>query len=214
MASGQSEEVTMMITIILAVCFIPLWFLSFFTLRNTVKPKKNIIIGVTLPHNAHNENETLLVCASFRKWLNIVMMPLLLLMIPPFFMGSMGASMTWLMTWTLMVIIGSMAVFAVHREKLMAVKRANNWCSAAAGEHYLDEDDYWLLGLFYHNPNDSHLMANLSKGNFRVSGYGASRLNIRPLDPPFLVVHSAENIYIVNDADSNVTREIYTQLRR
>ena len=449
-----------MMKIILAVCFIPVWFVIYFILLNAVKPKKNIILGVTLPHNAQNETETQIICSSFRKWLGIVMIPLLLLMVTPFFMESMGAAMTWLFTWILLLIVGSMAVFAVHRGKLMVLKRDNNWYSAAAGRSlvdikaaalpsnkikgtwflppviaskiplvysiiipaerdlafifgifacmtilfwlfyyfifrlrselvnenvsltaaltrvrrynwgkfwliaswingavtlllwvfienvtafiviclaytlllialalhtefaariaqqkltagdsgdlYLDEDDYWIFGLFYYNPNDMHFlvndrigismsvnlarpvgkvlmafsvlciaalpfagiwlwadeltptrlilsentliarhtrdryvirlqsiesvelvetlpsmirvgglgMPNLYKGNFRVSGYGASRVCIQPGDPPFLVIYSNNNTYFINDRDSNVTREVYVVLRR
>ena len=31
-------------------------------------------------------------------------------------------------------------------------------------EWYVDEDDYWLGGLFYYNPNDSHMMVNARTG--------------------------------------------------
>ena len=56
-------------------------------------------------------------------------------------------------------------------------------------------------------------LTNLRKGNFRVSGYGMSRVCIRPGDPPFLVIHTDANIYIINDADSRVTMEVYTLLQ-
>jgi len=32
--------------------------------------------------------------------------------------------------------------------------------AGGAGEVYLDDDDYWLFGLFYHNPNDRHFFVN------------------------------------------------------
>ncbi|MCL2006871.1 MAG: hypothetical protein FWG77_02180 [Treponema sp.] len=425
-----------------------------------VKPKKNIVIGVTLPHNAQSDAETLAICASFKQWLSIVMMPLLILMIPPFFIESMGASMTWLMTWCLLVIAGSTAVFARHRHRLILLKREKNWYSAATGRAlvdikaaalpqnkikgiwflppvivsmipfvysffsssgfdmvlnsgvfagltltfwlfyhvifrlrsevvnenlsltaaltrvrrynwgkfwliatwingalalctwlladnvtaylffiigytvifillalhtelnariaqqkltssdtgnlYLDEDDYWFWGMFYHNPNDSHLMVNdrigmsmsvnlarpagkvimgfaalcivalpffgiwlwseeltptrlilsettliarhtgnrytiqvgeiesielieelpsmvrvagtgldnLLKGNFRAGPLGPSRVNLQPGDPPFLVIQSGGNTYLLNDADSSVTRDVYSRIRR
>lgn len=41
------------------------------------------------------------------------------------------------------------------QEKLTA-ERGTGW--------YVDEDDYWLGGLFYYNPNDSHIMANMRTG--------------------------------------------------
>jgi hypothetical protein len=152
----------MSLNIILFICFVPVWIILYLTLMNNLKPKKNIILGVTLPHYAHDDPATKLICQSFKKWLNIVMLSLLLLMIPPFFMQLMGQIMTWLMTWLLLTLIGSMAVFAKHRGKLMELKRANNWYSEATdtGSLYLDEDEYWLFGLIYHNPNDNHLLVN------------------------------------------------------
>jgi hypothetical protein len=32
------------------------------------------------------------------------------------------------------------------------------------GQLYLDEDDYWIGGLLYHNPNDTHFMVNYRVG--------------------------------------------------
>jgi len=446
-----------MINIILAACFAIILPIEYFMLRNTVKPKKNIILGVTLPQIAHNDRETKKICGSFAKWLNIVTLPLLLLAIPPLFMQTMGAVMMWYTIWVLPAIIAPTAVFAIHRRKLMTLKRAKSWSSAAGsralvdikaaalpqkkinglwflppliaslipvvhsltaplewelalihaifvfmtgafwlcyylifrlrtevlnenitltmaltrvrrynwgkfwlaaswltgvyslllwaffesgeavilaislgytiillvfalqtefaaraaqqkltaadtGELYLDEDDYWLLGLLYYNPNDRHLLVNqrigtnmslnvaspagkilmilsvlciaalpffgmwiwaeertptrlilsetaltarhttdryvirldtiesvklieilprasrvagtgltnLYKGRFRVEGFGTSRLCLHPQNPPFLVIRSGGNTYIINDADSGVTRNVYT----
>ncbi|MDR0323892.1 MAG: hypothetical protein LBI12_05540 [Treponema sp.] len=448
----------MIFNAIITVCLLPVAFIFYFMLLNNLKPKKNIILGVTLPHNAHDAPETKEICNLFKKRLNIIMLGLLLLLIPPFFLNFMGLTMVWFMTWILLAIAAFMAVFAKYRTKLMALKREKNWNSAAAGralvdikaatlvqkkinsllflppviaglaitlfsfvnanefdfvylyviftsitvifwlcyylifrlrtevvdenvsvnvaltcmrrhnwgkfflfaswltgilvffiwiindsltgyltvtlaysllmlalgiytefatriaqqkltaantgDLYLDEDDYWLLGLVYYNPNDTHLfvndrvginvsvnlaktagkvimalsvlallalpflgvwmwkeeitpvklilnenaltvrhtkdqyvvplssiksvdlletlpsmirvggmgLENLNKGNFRVEGYGTSRVCIRINEPPFIVIKTNDNIYIINDADSNVTKEIYTKL--
>jgi uncharacterized membrane protein len=450
----------MMMNTILSVCFIFVWLILYLMLMNNIKPKKNIILGVTLPHYAHDDPAVKVICKSFKKWLNIIMLPLLLLMIPPFFMPLMGQAMLWFMSWVLLAIVAPMLVFARHRGKLMALKRVNNWYSEAAGRalvdikvaaipqkkingllflppviaalipiihslintadwgftltlatfllmniifwlcyhlifrlraeivnedvsltfaltrvrrynwgklfliaswltgalaifmwimpdnttailvgsfayclliialsiqtefavrvaqqkltaadtgsHYLDEDEYWLLGLIYHNPNDNHLLVNdrvgmnmslnlakpagkflfgltvliiialpftgvmlwneeitptrlivsettliarhtrdkfvmplnsieklelietlpsmirvagtgfenLYKGNFRAGDYGTSRVCLNPRNPPFLVIKSGGHTYIINDADSNVTRRIYDLISR
>jgi uncharacterized membrane protein len=446
--------------IIMAACFVPIWPILYFLTRNYVKPKKNIILGATLPQSAHDNPETQEICGAFKKWLNIVMLPLLPLLIPPFLMTSMGAAMTFYMTWLLALIIAPFAVFAYHRGKLIALKRERNWYSEASGKTladikassiparkinglwflppiiislfpvpiflipgverafaavyitfaattiffwlcyylifcarpdvfnenltltmalrrvrrykwgkfwliatwatgvlsplvslfednitaililtlvysllliavalyvefgvrtaqqnltsgetsrlYADEDDYWIWGIFYYNPNDNSFMVNarvgmnmtvnlakaggkvlmvfaalcivampfigvwmwveegvpsrlilseteltarhthdlyvipldsiqsielvdeiqtavrlnganfdnLYKGLFSVRDYGNARLCIQPQDPPFLVITSGGQIYIINDADSSVTREVYAQLRR
>ncbi|MCL1820853.1 MAG: PH domain-containing protein [Oscillospiraceae bacterium] len=106
--------------------------------RNLVKPKKGIILGVTLPPSAHGDSEVLEICAEFIKWLNITMLPLLPLLIPPFFMKTAGVPMTWFMTWLLALLIAPFAVFAAYRGKLMKLKRDRNWNSAASGRALAD----------------------------------------------------------------------------
>jgi uncharacterized membrane protein len=128
----------MMFTIIIGVCFVSVWFILYFMMLNNLKPKKNIIIGVTLPHDAHDDPQTKAICGSFKKTLNIVMIPLFLLLIPPFFLHSMGFNFIWFMTWLIFAMASPMIAFAKHREKLMALKRANNWHSAAAGRALVD----------------------------------------------------------------------------
>jgi len=50
---------------------------------------------------------------------------------------------------------------------------------------------------------------NLNKGVFTVRGYGSTFLLMQPRNPPFIVVVANKQAYILNDADGNVTREIY-----
>jgi len=423
-----------------------------------MKPKKNIILGATLPQSVHNDAQVQEIIGKFKKWLNIAMLPLLPLLIPPFLMDSFGVSMTWYMTWLLLIIVLPFTVFALHREQLIALKQERKWHSEASdrtfvdgkaatmpaqkiknlwflppvaislfplvhelltganseaviiyltfaimtalfwpcyylifrlrtevvnenmtlnlaltrvrrynwgkfwlvatwatgtlnlllwifpdnsiaflitilgytlvliaisistefatrraqqkltasdtGSTYLDEDDYWIWGIFYHNPNDSHFLVNdrigmnmsvnlaklgakilmgfalvailalpffgmwmwieeaaptslamskgnlvashtgskyviplnevesielveelpqitkiygtnfdnLNKGRFSVSGYGNAHLCIQQKNPPFLIITAGGESYILNDADSSKTREIYAQI--
>jgi uncharacterized membrane protein len=293
-----------MMNFFISLVIILIWPISYFVMRNNLKPKNNIILGATLPLSAHNDCETQAICNSFKKSLNIVMLPLLLLAIPLFFMQSMGAVMTWGMTWVLFIIVVPFVVFAKHRGKLLALKNAKNWHSTTE-DFYLDEDEHWLWGILYHNPNDERFLVNsrvgmnmtvnmakpagkaimifsflcilalpligvwiwyedvtptrlvlsertlvarhtrdqyviqldtiesvelieslptmlrvggiglhnLSKGNFRAGHYGMSSVNIHPGNPPFLVIHSAGRYYILNDSDSNVTRDVYALIK-
>jgi len=128
----------LLVNIIFAVSFIPIWPILYFIIRNNKEPKKNIIIGTTLPQSVHKDAGVQEIVSSFKKWLNIAMLPLLPLMIPPFFMSTMGAAMTWFMVWLLLLIVLPFAVFAVHRGKLMELKRENNWYSEAANHTLAD----------------------------------------------------------------------------
>jgi hypothetical protein len=66
------------------------------------------------------------------------MIPLFLLLIPPFFLHPMGLNFIWFMTWLIFAMAAPMILFARHRGKLMALKRAKNWHSAAAGRALID----------------------------------------------------------------------------
>jgi hypothetical protein len=288
----------MLVNIILTVCFLSVWFILYFLMLSNLKPRNNIIIGVTLPVSAHDDPQVKIICASFKKRINLLMLPLLLIMLPPFFLEYTGLLMILLMSWLFAVIVIPFVVFARHREMLMALKRSKNWNTGG------DDDDYWLFGLFYYNPTDSRLlvnsragmnmtvnlakkagkiimslsvlavlsmpflgiwlwkeeitpprlilnktelisvhtreqyviqldmiesmelidtlpsmirvggtsMNNLLKGNFRSEEYGASRVCLRPLAPPFLVIKSEGKTYILNDSDSDETIWVYTYL--
>ncbi|MCL2004139.1 MAG: hypothetical protein FWG72_09090 [Oscillospiraceae bacterium] len=123
----------MLVNIIFAVSFVPVWPILYFMLRNNTKPKKNIILSVTLPESAHGDPEVLAICRGFKRWLNRVMLPLLPLLAPPFFMSVTGVALTWFMIWLLAALAAPHAVFAVHRGRLMALKRERGWRNESAG---------------------------------------------------------------------------------
>ncbi|MCL2662283.1 MAG: PH domain-containing protein [Oscillospiraceae bacterium] len=123
-----------MFNIIFAACVVPIWPILYFVFRNLVKPKKNVIIGVTLPENERDNTDVQTICRSYLKWLNITLLPQLPLFIAPFFMSSMGLAMTWYMTLLLLLIVAPFVVFAVHHGKLLALKRENGWYSEAVGK--------------------------------------------------------------------------------
>ena len=130
---------TLTMTLIMAICLVPTtWPVFYFIYRNYVKPKKNIVLGVALPFEAHGDARTLAVSRSYKRWLDIVLLPMLLLVIPPFFFKGSGASMTWFMTWMVTLIVAPMVIFAVHRQRLLAVKRENSWYGEAAGKAVAD----------------------------------------------------------------------------
>jgi len=128
----------LMMNIIFAVSFGPIWPILYFVFRNLVKPKKNLIIGVTIPQTEYENPQVLEVCRAYLKSLNIVMLPLLPLMIIPFFTNSMGIAMTLFMTLFVPLVIAPMVVFAIYHGKLMTVKRENGWIGETAGKTLID----------------------------------------------------------------------------
>jgi len=107
-------------------------------MHNQIKPKKNLIIGVTLPYSVHDDVAVLQVLKGYRKWLNISMLPLLPLLFPVFWLNTSGAVLTWYMTWLLIVVVLPNVIIAIFREKLMALKRDNAWYGEATGLAFTD----------------------------------------------------------------------------
>ncbi|MCL2078272.1 MAG: hypothetical protein FWH17_00350 [Oscillospiraceae bacterium] len=124
----------MLLNIIMAASFAPILPLIYIMMRNTIKPKKNIIIGTTLPVEAQTDPDVTSICDSFKKWLGIATLLLIPLLVPPFFMSSFGVAMTWYMTWMVLLVVAHPIVFAVHRGRLMTLKNERGWRSSVAGQ--------------------------------------------------------------------------------
>ena len=71
---------------------------------------------------------------------------------------STGSSMGWYLVWTGLYTVG-LLVASLQTE--FAARRAQRRLTLGRTEMPLvDEDDYWIWGMFYYNPNNTHLMVN------------------------------------------------------
>ena len=69
-----------------------------------------------------------------------------------------GGNMAWYMIWTGVYCV---ALLVASLQTEFAARRAQRRLTLGRTETPLvDEDDYWLWGLFYYNPNNTHLMVN------------------------------------------------------
>ena len=142
-----------MINLILFLCFVPLIFIIYFMLRSYVKPKNNILLGVTLPLSAHKEEEIIYICRQYLSRLKLVMLPLIILAIPPYFFDTTGAILAWFLCWTILALLLPAFVYAKHRKLLLELKEEKDWYI----DKKADEDAYWIWGYFYKNPNNNKL---------------------------------------------------------
>jgi len=108
---------------VLYVTIIPLYFFE----ANLRKPKKNIILGVTVPH-AHQESEAVRqITDDYLKRLRIVMAIFAILGLSMFVIPYMSITITVLMTLILGVIVGTGLVFIKANRRLMALKQRSGW---------------------------------------------------------------------------------------
>lgn len=89
----------------LAICFVPILFVMYFTMRNEVTPKNNLILSTTLPKEAWEDPRVVSIKKKFTKELTITCVILALLYIPAFFMEYLSVIMTYVMLWLDAVII-------------------------------------------------------------------------------------------------------------
>ena len=69
-----------------------------------------------------------------------------------------GGSMAWYLIWTGVYCV---ALLIASLQTEFAARRAQRRLTLGRTEMPLvDEDDYWIWGLFYYNPNNTHLMVN------------------------------------------------------
>lgn len=128
----------MLMKIILFACCIPLPIILYFVLRNETKPKKNLILGVTLPVDARTDGAVEALCTNFRQQNALLTLFITLLAIPPFFLKYDSMVFTYFMTWLLVAIAASFILYAAYNKKLKRLKAENGWYGEAAGLALLD----------------------------------------------------------------------------
>ena len=93
------------LNIFLAICFVPLLPVMYFTMWNERKPKNNLILSTTLPKEAWEDPRVIAIKQKFTKELTVTCILLALLYVPAFFMEYISFIMTYVMLWLDAIII-------------------------------------------------------------------------------------------------------------
>ncbi len=93
------------LNLFLAICFIPILPVMYFTMLNERKPKNNLILSTTLPKEAWTDPRVVAITKKFTRELTITCLILALLYIPAFFMEYISIIMTYVMLWLDAIII-------------------------------------------------------------------------------------------------------------
>ncbi|MBU5330980.1 hypothetical protein KQI61_02125 [Anaerocolumna aminovalerica] len=91
--------------IILIISMYPVLPIMYFLLKNEVKPKKNIVLGVTLPYSKIYDKRVDGLLAAYKRELNIISLVLLLIPILVFFIPWFSIYYTIMIIWILLVIL-------------------------------------------------------------------------------------------------------------
>ena len=86
---------------VLYLCLIPVYFM----LRNETKPKKNIILGVTLPYEARQDAAVQAICDQFLRQLSLVVLILALLPVALLPIKRTSVFLTVCLVWIIAAVI-------------------------------------------------------------------------------------------------------------
>ena len=128
----------MVMNIIFSVLFLMILLVVFFVLRNETKPKKNLVLGVTIPHDKREDPTVAAVVKRFLVMEDILLVTLTLLLLPPFLLHSMAVGMTWYFVWIIFGIALPVLPYGVCNSRLRALKRKNGWFSESTGVTLVD----------------------------------------------------------------------------
>lgn len=112
---------------VLFCCTYPVLPIVFAVLGNETKPKKNLILGVTLPYAARTDPEVLATSAAFRKSLWRWAVPLTLALCTMFVLPWMSVQLTVDMVWMVLALTVPFFLRARVYRRLRALKRARGW---------------------------------------------------------------------------------------
>lgn len=101
--------------------------LVYVIMKNDCKPKKNIIVGATVPYEAHNEPEVLALLERYKKELKQTCWAMLALVVPSLFIRSEGLFMTYYVTWCILLEVVFSVPFARCNKALQKLKTERGW---------------------------------------------------------------------------------------
>ena len=110
----------------LAICFLPILPVIYFTMLNDRKPKNNLILSTTIPKEAWEDPRVLSIIKKYTKELTVTCVILALLYIPAFFMEYISFIMTYVMLWIDAIIVVPSIPY-VKAVKAMRALKKENW---------------------------------------------------------------------------------------
>lgn len=101
--------------------------LMYFMLKNQCKPKKNIIVGVTLPWEARQDGEVLALLEKFKRDLKLTSWISIAAAVPCLFIHSFGWALTAWLTWIVVVCFVCVIPYIRCNTALRRLKGQRGW---------------------------------------------------------------------------------------
>lgn len=119
-------------------CTLPVLPIEYFVMRDEVKFKKNIVVGVTLPYEARSNPDVTKRLEQYKQDLKRVFLLLLAVAIPCALIPTIGAAMLLWGMWLLLVIVLPNIPYARCNRDLKEIKHANGWSKQSRDVVWVD----------------------------------------------------------------------------
>ena len=106
-----------------------IWLIPFLYayFKSECKPKKNIIVGVTLPYNAQDDEAVLDLLEQYKKDLKLTGWIMLAAALPSLLLQGFGAFMTYWLTWTILMCLAFYVPCVRCNKAMRRLKEVRGW---------------------------------------------------------------------------------------
>lgn len=112
-------------------------------IKNETKPKKDIVVGVTLPKDATDDEEVAAVLEQLRKRENIIMWFFTLSVIPCVLITNFDYVITIYCLWCLAVAVVPSIPYAMANKALKTIKKQRGWKKESGRTVVIDTNEIW-----------------------------------------------------------------------
>lgn len=106
---------------------LPVLPIVYFTQKNDCKPKKNVIVGVTMPYVSHDDPAVLALLERYKKEMKRMGWVMLAAVIPSLFFRSVGIFLTYMVTWVIVLSAVFMVPYIRCNTALRKLKEERGW---------------------------------------------------------------------------------------
>lgn len=124
--------------IVLLACMYCVLPIEYAMMRNEVKPKKNIILGTTLPQTFWQAPEVQSVCRLYQRRLRLSFLILTLAILPGIVLPYMSVSLTYYLVWLIFAMAVPAVIYAKANTALRAFKANTGLQSGLNGKVLVD----------------------------------------------------------------------------
>lgn len=117
----------MIMNIIFTLCMYPVLPIIYFVSKTACKPKKNIVLGVTLPTEYLKDPEVIEICSQYKKTLRNLSLLIAAIPIPFYFVKYISVTTIMWMLWLICMISLSSYPYIKFNKKLSSLKAVKQW---------------------------------------------------------------------------------------